>query len=109
VDPDDEVRAATAKEFGYEASFPSLEEALQALSFDAVVITTPTFTHRMLAVLAASAGKHIFLEKPMALNLEECDEIVAAAERAGVLLQIGFMRRFDPEFVAAAARIEAGR
>ena len=75
---------------------------------DAVVITTPTFTHTSLAVMAANAGKHILLEKPMALNLEECDTIIAAAEANGVRLQLGFMRRFDPEFVAAAERIEAG-
>ncbi|MGQ9851509.1 MAG: Gfo/Idh/MocA family oxidoreductase, partial [Aggregatilineaceae bacterium] len=53
-------------------------------------------------------GKHILLEKPMALNLAECDAISAAAEANGVILQLGFMRRFDPEFVAAAQRIEAG-
>jgi predicted dehydrogenase len=59
-------------------------------------------------VMAAQAGKHIFLEKPMALSLVECDAILHAAQQAGVLLQIGFMRRFDPEFAAAASRIEAG-
>lgn len=108
VDPDDAVRKATAEEFGYGADFRSLDDALPAVDFEAVVITTPTFTHAELAVLAARSGKHVFLEKPMALNLAECDRIIAAAEQAGVLLQIGFMRRFDPEFVAAAARIEAG-
>ena len=72
------------------------------------MITTPTFTHASLAVMAAQAGKHIFLEKPMALSLAECDAIIHAAQQAGVLLQLGFMRRFDPEFAAAASRIEAG-
>ena len=108
VDPEDGVRKATAEEFGYGADFRSLEEALHAVDFDAVVITTPTFTHRNLAVAAADAGKHVFLEKPMALSLSECDEIIAATEKAGVILQIGFMRRFDPEFVAASARLAAG-
>ena len=108
VDPAAEVLEATASQFGIEARFTSLEEALDKVPFDAVVITTPTFTHCELAVQAADHGKHVFLEKPMALNLTECDAITQAAYRAGVILQIGFMRRFDPEFAAAAKRIAAG-
>jgi scyllo-inositol 2-dehydrogenase (NAD+) len=84
----------------------SLNEALERC--DAVVISVPTFTHRDLAVRAAEAGKHVFCEKPMALTLAECDDMIDAAERAGVVLQIGFMRRFQPEFVEARRRIEAG-
>jgi myo-inositol 2-dehydrogenase/D-chiro-inositol 1-dehydrogenase/scyllo-inositol 2-dehydrogenase (NAD+) len=108
VDPVEEVLQATGDEYGIEARFRSLEEAVEKADFDAVVITTPTFTHRDLAVQAAQAGKHVFLEKPMALNLDECDAIISAVEKAGVLLQVGFMRRFDPEFAAAAERIQAG-
>jgi myo-inositol 2-dehydrogenase/D-chiro-inositol 1-dehydrogenase/scyllo-inositol 2-dehydrogenase (NAD+) len=108
VDAKADARAAAARMFGARSQFASLEDALEGASFDAVVITTPTFTHRELALRAAAAGKHILCEKPMALNLAECDDMIAAAARAGVLLQIGFMRRFDPEFEAAAARIEAG-
>lgn len=94
--------------FGVEARFNSIEEAADRVQFDAVVITTPTFTHRELAKTAAERGKHILCEKPMALTLDECDEMIAAANQHGVILQIGFMRRFDPDFEAAAARIEAG-
>jgi scyllo-inositol 2-dehydrogenase (NAD+) len=83
-----------------------LDEALERA--DAVVIAAPTFTHRDIAVRAAEAGKHVFCEKPMALTIAECDEMIAAAESAGVVLQIGFMRRFQPEFVEARRRIEAG-
>jgi myo-inositol 2-dehydrogenase/D-chiro-inositol 1-dehydrogenase/scyllo-inositol 2-dehydrogenase (NAD+) len=108
VDPVAGVLNATADEAGIQARYPSLEEALDKEQFDAVVITTPTFTHKALAVQAAQAGKHIFVEKPMALNLFECDEIIAAVQKAGVNLQVGFMRRFDPEFNAAAQRIQAG-
>jgi len=108
VDPVAEVLQATATEFGIEARYDSLEKALESVRFDAVVITTPTFTHKALALLAAQSGKHVFLEKPMALDLAECDAILEGIGRAGVLLQLGFMRRFDPEFSAAAKRIEAG-
>ncbi len=108
VDRDQEMLAQTAAHFGIDARFSSLEEALDKSAFDAVVITTPTFTHRDLAVLAAEQGKHIFLEKPMAMDLQECDDIIDACARNGLALQLGFMRRFDPEFVAAAQRISDG-
>jgi len=108
VDPVSEILNATGDEFGILDRFNSFEEAIDKVSFDAVVITTPTFTHKPLALLSAAAGKHIFLEKPMALNLFECDEIIEATQRNQVILQLGFMRHFDPEFSAAAERIEGG-
>jgi myo-inositol 2-dehydrogenase/D-chiro-inositol 1-dehydrogenase/scyllo-inositol 2-dehydrogenase (NAD+) len=108
VDPVVEVLEATGQEYGIDARFTSLEEAIEKVEFEAVVITTPTFTHKDLTRLAASHGKHVFLEKPMALDLAECDAIMESVRQAGVLLQLGFMRRFDPEFTAAEKRILAG-
>jgi predicted dehydrogenase len=98
----------TGTEFGIQGRYTSLEEALDKSEFDAVVITTPTPTHRPLAVLAAEHGKHVFLEKPMAMSLAECDEIIAACQRNSVHLQLGFMRRFDPDFALAFERIQQG-
>jgi predicted dehydrogenase len=108
VDPDNVTLEKTAAQFGVESRFNSLAEAIDRVPFEAVILTSPTFTHRELAMLAATHGKHIFCEKPMALMIEDCDEMIAAAERNGVFLQLGFMRRFDPDFEVAAARIEAG-
>jgi predicted dehydrogenase len=108
VDPVLPVREETAAEFGIERQFDALEIALEKATFDAVVVTTPTPTHLPITALAAEHKKHVFLEKPMALNLQQCDEIIEVAQRNSVILQLGFMRRFDPEFVAAAQRIEAG-
>jgi predicted dehydrogenase len=108
VDPDDTVLQKTADRFGVESRFNSLDEAIDRVRFDAVIITTPTCTHRDLATIAAARKKHVFCEKPMALTLKECDEMIAAADRNGVYLQLGFMRRFDPDFQAAVARLEAG-
>ena len=108
VDPSKEVREVTGKEFGIENQFDNLEQAIDKVNFDAVIITTPTPTHQALASQAAENGKHVFLEKPMALNLEECDQIINSTESNGVSLQLGFMRRFEPEFVNAAERIKAG-
>lgn len=108
VDPMTQVREETASEFAIENQYDTLDIALEKTEFDAVVITTPTPTHLPLTTLAADNKKHVFLEKPMALNLSECDAIIKVVEKNAVLLQLGFMRRFDPEFVAAAQRIEAG-
>jgi len=108
VDPNAEALNSTADRHGIDRRYTSLEEALTKASFDAVVITTPTPTHTELAASAARAGKHVFLEKPMALTLQQCDAIVQAASEGGVFLQLGFMRRFDPEFTAAAEHIAAG-
>ncbi len=106
--PETRIQAGSAFGIDPQGQFDSLEAALETGGFEAVVITTPTFTHASLAIQAAQAGKHTFLEKPMALNLVECDAIIQAAQQQGVILQLGFMRRFDPEFAAAASRIAAG-
>ncbi len=108
VDPAEAILNETGDDFGIDVRFSTLEEAINKADFEAVIITTPTFTHQHLAVLAGESGKHVFLEKPMAMTLAECDAIMAATEQKGLVLQLGFMRRFDPEFVAAAERIKAG-
>ena len=108
VDRDPAVAAALAERIGVTYEARSLEQALGEADFDAVVITTPTFLHRDLAVTAAEAGKHVFCEKPMALDTAECDQMIGAAERTEVVLQIGFMRRFQPEFAEARHRIASG-
>jgi scyllo-inositol 2-dehydrogenase (NAD+) len=109
VDVDGERAKEAAAELALEgAGYADLASALASTDLDAVVITTPTFTHAELAVHAARAGKHVLCEKPMALTLEECDAMMAAAKEAGVVLQLAFMRHFDPPFVAAKAQIDAG-
>ncbi len=108
VDVSPDSLEMTGNTFGIEARFNTLEAALDGIDFDAVIITTPTFTHNTLTLQAAEAKKHIFCEKPMALSLDECDAMIEAAERNHVFLQLGFMRHFDPEFAAAAERIQAG-
>ena len=108
VDPVHETLEETGNLYDIDNRFASLEQALEKIDFEAVIITTPTFTHRDLAVMAGENDKHVFLEKPMAMDLQECDEIIKATTNKGLVLQLGFMRRFEPEFVAAAQRIHAG-
>ena len=75
---------------------------------DAVIIATPTKYHCEIVEAAACAGKHILCEKPMAMTVEECNLMDAAAKKNGVILQIAFMRRFDTSFKAAKAMVDAG-
>lgn len=107
-DPSVGVAQELAADVGVTAVYPSLAEALREQAFDGVVVTTPTFTHRDEAVLALEAGLHVHLEKPMAMNLAECRDITAAATAAGRTVQLGFMRRFDVDFVAAADQLAGG-
>lgn len=107
VDVDEAAREKAALAFGV-PTFASLGQALANASFEGVVIAGPTFAHAEVAVQAAGAGKHVFCEKPMALTVQECDEMTLAASKAGVVLQVGFVRHFQPEFVEAKRRIDAG-
>jgi myo-inositol 2-dehydrogenase/D-chiro-inositol 1-dehydrogenase/scyllo-inositol 2-dehydrogenase (NAD+) len=104
----DSVRQA-AEELDVRTVYTDYREAVQNGEVDAVVIVTPTFLHRDIACLAASRGKHVFLEKPMALTVRECEEINAAVDKAAVKLQIGFMRRFDEGFAQAKDLLASGR
>jgi predicted dehydrogenase len=73
-----------------------------------VLVAVASVHHRAIVEAAASAGRDILCEKPLALDLAETDAILAAVERAGVRLQVGLMRRHDPDHVRARARIMAG-
>lgn len=83
-------------------------EEIMASDVDAVAICTSTDTHVDLVVAAAEAGKAIFLEKPVSLNLAEVDRAVTAVKAAGVPIQIGFNRRFDPAHAAVQAAVANG-
>jgi predicted dehydrogenase len=73
-----------------------------------VVVGTPDKFHATVIKAAATAGKEIFCEKPLAITLEDAESALEAVARAGVRLQVGFMRRYDPAYVAARKRVEAG-
>ena len=100
--------AQAQKSLNVELGFADYQSVLERSDVHGVVIATPTAFHREIAVAAARAGKHVLCEKPMAMNVAECDAIIAAAGSAGIVLQIGFMRRYSESFVQAKARIDAG-
>ncbi len=102
-----DASAALAGELGvHQAADPA--EILRASDVDAVAICSSTHTHIDLLVAAAEAGKAVFVEKPLALNLADVDRGIAAAEAAGIPVQVGFNRRFDPSHRYVRDRVEAG-
>jgi myo-inositol 2-dehydrogenase / D-chiro-inositol 1-dehydrogenase len=108
VDPNADLASELAADYGVGHVASSLSEVLNDADLDGVIITTPTFTHRDLAVAALDAGLAVHLEKPMAMNTAECRDITAAADRAGRQVQLGFMRRYDQDFIDAAALLRSG-
>jgi len=97
-----------AAELEIEHSFGSFEDMLAHKEIDCVVIAAPDKFHAQAIRTAAAARKHILSEKPLALNLADAHAALDAVAKAGVHLQIGFMRRYDPGYAAAMKRIEAG-
>ncbi len=108
VDPNRTAAEQAAKELGVETWYADYRDALRNDGIDAVVVVTPTIYHRDIVVDAARAGKHVLCEKPMAMNAEECEAMIEAANDAKVNLQIAFMRRFDASFQEAKARLDSG-
>ncbi len=91
---------------------PAYTDPTQVLAdpgVEAVVIAAPARFHADLVVAAAAAGKGVFCEKPMALTLEDADRAIDAARAAEVVLQVGFNRRFAPDWRAARALLDTGR
>jgi inositol 2-dehydrogenase len=108
ADANHETAKRVAARFGAQNHYRNYAELLNREDIDAVVIATPTNTHERVIVDAANAGKHIFSEKPLALTLQGCDAALDAVKAAGIKLQVGFMRRYDPGYLAAKLKIDAG-
>ncbi|MDA1001707.1 MAG: Gfo/Idh/MocA family oxidoreductase [bacterium] len=102
-----EKKAAFSEKYGG-APLQSYEEILASDSVDAVVLTTPNSLHVSQAAAAARAGKHIFVEKPMALSVADCKKMIAAAEAAGVTLAVGQNTRRMVRYRKAAELIREG-
>ena len=98
-----------AERLGADRAYTDPAEAFADPAVDAVVIAAPARFHADLVVAAARAGKAVFCEKPMALSLPDADRAIDAARAAGVLLQVGFNRRFAPDWQAARALLDDGR
>jgi myo-inositol 2-dehydrogenase/D-chiro-inositol 1-dehydrogenase len=109
ADPLRDAACALADELRVPLATGDYLQVINNPEVDAVAICSSTNTHAQMMIDAAAAGKHIFCEKPIAYDLARIDEALAAVERAGVTLQIGFNRRFDSSFKKVREMVAAGK
>ena len=109
ADPDPAAVAAIRDQYHVPITAADARDLFTRPDLHAVLIATPTSTHADLVIAAAQAGKAIFSEKPLALTIPETRATIAAVERAGVPLQVGFNRRYDAAYLKARAFIDEGR
>ena len=95
--------------FGIESVFSNHMDVINNPDVEAVIICSPTDTHARYIIDAASAGKHIFCEKPVDLSLEVIKGALDEVARAGVKLMVGFNRRFDPNFLKIKQLVSEGK
>lgn len=109
ADPAPGAAAKLADQLGCPLAYTDVDALLANPDIEAVIIASPARFHTNLAVAAAQAGKAVFCEKPMALTLADADRAIAAAQAAGVPLQVGFNRRWDRAFADGYSAIRAGK
>lgn len=106
---DPEWVAKSAKKFGWESYETSWRDLINRNDIDMIDITAPSNVHKEIALVAAANGKHIFSEKPLALNLADAREMLEAATKAGIKHQVGFNYRFAPAIRLAKKMIDDGK
>src|SRR5260370_3236476 len=106
ADPNVEAAEHGREISGADRAIVSIEEAMLDPAVDAVIIVTPTDTHARLIETAVQAGKAVFSEKPIALDLAETKRVVDMIQQRNAFVQLGFMRRYDPGYAEAKKRIE---
>jgi predicted dehydrogenase len=106
-DINEELLAKRHKEYGVKG-YADYTEMLAKEDLDGVTVVTPDHLHRRFVVACLNAGKHVLVEKPLDVTVEGCDEMIAAADRAGRILQVDFHKRFDPYHRQMAAKVAAG-
>ena len=95
-------------DFGFAARYRRAADLIADPGVEAVDLCTPTHLHKPLALQALAAGKHVLVEKPMALSSQDCLAMISAAREAGRVLMVGQVLRFFPEYVAARAKVLSG-
>ncbi len=103
-----EVAQAVADELGVTRVVKDYHDLLSDPEIEAILIASSTNTHAFIMKDVAEAGKHIFCEKPLALELDKIDEALAVVEKSGVKLQVGFNRRFDKSYIKVREVVASG-
>lgn len=106
---DEQWVAQAADKLGWEGYETAWESLVTRSDIDAIDITAPSNMHKVIAIAAAENGKHVFSEKPLALNLADAREMLEAVQKAGVKHQIGFNYRFAPAIQLAKQIINDGK
>ncbi len=107
-DIDKDLLAEKARESGARIATTDYRELLRSPDIEVISVATPDFLHREQAVAALEAGKHVIVEKPLAMTLPDCREIVRAAARSSTRCMVGQVCRFAPGFRTAKEIIERG-
>ena len=102
------IAASHADALGIAHHYQRYQDLLARKDVAAIVVTTPTSTHKEIVIESAKCGKAIFCEKPLSISLQECQAMMEAVEDSGVFFQMGFMRRFDAGYAAAKKKISEG-
>jgi predicted dehydrogenase len=105
ADPSATVREAMGARYSVARVHFGYDELLEAGNLDAVVISAPAATHAEVTVAALEAGVHVFVEKPLCITLADADRIIAARDRAQRVVQVGYMKRFDPAWERMLAEL----
>ena len=101
-----ENAAAFADEFDGKAD--SIDAVLEQHDLDGIIIATPAFTHAEMACRALAAGRHVYVEKPLAMSLDEADRIAAASSDAGRMVMVGHLIRYHQAFITLQREIASG-
>ena len=105
ADPSRAVREAVGARYAVSRLHADYAALLEAGDIDAVVISAPAATHAEIALAALDAGAHVFVEKPLCITLADADRIIAARDRAQRVVQVGYMKRFDPAWERMLAEL----
>jgi predicted dehydrogenase len=107
--PHEEKLRPLAEKYGIDRCYTNEDDLLSDPDVDAVYVASPNYLHHRQSIAAAEAGKHILCEKPFAMDVKECEEIIAACSKNGVKLSVGFMMRFHSCHREALRIAEEGR
>jgi predicted dehydrogenase len=99
---------AFARDFGARRWYPDWRDLVGDPEVEAVYVATPVHLHAEQTIAAAEAGKHVLCEKPMAMDLSECDRMIAACRASGVRLGVAYYRRFYPAVIRVRQLVDAG-